>query len=318
MHHQTPITRRRMRRGQALSEFVVAVPVFIVMLFFAWYFSDLVQVRLDTQEMARLAAWEPTNRMMHDFVDGHHRSKQRDAREDGARIVRELYRDMDPTRDGNQMPRKLTIDRAIDEVSIELSEGPGANDPLVQAAFERQGVVEGTVTNTAVGIDEFFPHNLLLGSRFADNPFAKMRQTLRFTDRYRLLADSWRLHDGQDVLPGDRDKAFTKQVDRLAWSVGGLSEALQSWPALSAGLSLMTGYDHNPFETVVASRNYTDGAASGRRQISVSGGQEDFDTAPMRVDDANGNGSVYGQTLEARSNRYLGCRELKPEAQCFR
>ena len=49
-----PKTRRRIRRGQALSEFVVAVPVFIVMLFFAWYFSDLVQVRLDTQEMARL------------------------------------------------------------------------------------------------------------------------------------------------------------------------------------------------------------------------------------------------------------------------
>ena len=206
--------------------------------------------------------------MMHDFVDGNHRSKQRDARADGARIVRELYRDMDPTRDDNQMPRKLTIDRAIDEVSIELSDGPAANDPLVQSAFERQGIVEGSVTNTAVGIDDFFPHNLFLGVRFADNPFAKMRQTLRFTDRYRLLADSWRLHDGQDVLPGDRDKAFTKQVDRLAWGVGGLSEALQSWPALSAGLSLMTGYDHNPFETVVASRNYTDGAASGRRQIS--------------------------------------------------
>ena len=168
------------------------------------------------------------------------------------------------------------------------------------------------------GIDDFFPHNLLLGSHFSDNPFAKMRQTLRFTDRYRLLADSWRLHDGQDVLPGDRDKAFTKQVDRLAWGVGGLSEALQSWPALSAGLSLMTGYDHNPFETVVASRNYTDGAASGRRQINVSGGQDEFDTAPMRTRDTDGNGSVYGQTLESRSNHYLGCRELKPEAQCFR
>lgn len=306
------------RRGQALSEFVVAVPLFILMLFFAWYFSDLVQVRLDTQEMARLVAWEPTQRMMHDFRDGDHRSKQRSAQEDGARTIRELYRDMDPTRDDNQMPRKLTIDRAIDDVRINLSDGPAPNDALLNSAFDRQGVVEGLVTNTATGLDEFFPHNLLVGSHFSENPFAKMRQTLRFTDKYRLLADSWRLHDGQDVEPGDRDKAFTRQVDRLAWGVDGLADALQAWPAASAGLTLATGYDLDPFETVVASRNYTEDAASGRRTISVSGGQERFDTAPMRVSDEDGNGSVYGRTLDGRSNHYLGCRELKPEAECFR
>ena len=306
------------RRGQALSEFVVAVPVFILMLFFAWYFSDLVQVRLDTQEMARLVTWEPTHRAMHDFRDGDHRSKQRNAKDDGARIVRELYRDMDPTRDENQMPRKLTIDRAIDDVRINLSDGPAPNDALLSSAFERQGVVEGLVTTTATGLDDFFPHNLLVGSHFGENPFAKMRQTLRFTDKYSLLADSWRLHDGQNVEPGDSDKAFTKQVDRLAWGVGGLADALQAWPAASAGLTAATGYDLDPFETVVASRNYTEDAASGRRSIEVSGGQEQFDTAPMRVTDEDGNGSVYGRTLNGRSNHYLGCRQLRPEAECFR
>ena len=306
------------RRGQALSEFVVAVPVFIVMLFFAWYFSDLVQLRLDTQEMARLVAWEPTNRMMHDFMDGNHRGAQRTAREDGARIVRELYRDLDPTRDERRMPRKLTIDRAIDEVKIELSDGPAPNNQLLASGFEKQGVSEGEVTNTAVGIDDFFPHNLMIGDRFATNPFGKMRQTLRFTDKYRLLADSWRLHDGQDVLPGDGDKAFTRQTDRIAWSVAGVRTALQAWPAVGALLGLVTGYSHNPFETVVASRNYTSDAASGRRTMAVSGGQDDFDTAPMRVDDRDGNGSVYGKTLEARGDHYLGCKELKPEAECFR
>jgi len=310
--------RLKRRRGQALGEFVVAVPIFIVMLFFAWYFSDLVQVRLDTQEMARLVAWEPTNRAMSDFNNGDHRSAQRNATQDGARIVRSLYRDMDPTREDNQMPRKLTIDRAIDEVRLDLSAGPAGNDPMIGSSFEQQGVVEGTVTNTAVGIDEFFPHNLLLGSHFRENPFAKMRQTLRFTDRYRLLADSWRLHDGQDVVPGDRDKAFTKQVDRLAWGVAGFGDVVQAWPALGAQLSLLTGYDHDPFETVVASKNYSDGPDSGRHAVDVSGGQDRFDTAPMRVDDADGSGSAYGQTLSGRSNHYLGCRTLKPEAECFR
>ena len=230
----------------------MAVPIFIVMLFFAWYFSDLVQVRLDTQEMARLVAWEPRI-VTSDFNNGDHRSAQRNATQDGARMVRSLYRDMDPTREDNQMLRKLTIDRAIDEVRLDLSAGPAGNDPMIGSSFEQQGVVEGTVTNTAVGIDEFFPHNLLLGSHFRENPFAKMRQTLRFTDRYRLLADSWRLHDGQDVVPGDRDKAFTKQVDRLAWGVAGFGD-VAGWPVLRQ-LSLLTGYDHDPFETVVASKN---------------------------------------------------------------
>jgi hypothetical protein len=314
--------RFQRRRGQALSEFVVVVPLFIVMLFFAWYFSDLVQLRLDNQEIARLVAWEPTNRMMHDFRDGRHRDKQRDTRQDGARKVRELYRDMDPTRDGAQMPRKLTIDRAIEELKINLSDGPAPNNSLLASGFEKQGIVEGEVTTTAVGLDDFFPHNMLLGERFADNPFAKMRQTLRFTDKYRLLADSWRLHDGQDVLPGQGDKAFTKQVDRVAWSVEGLQQAQQSWGAASAVLGFGLGTTSNPFETVVASRNYTGNAASGRRTgahgLEVSGGQDDFDTAPMRTEDRDGSGSVYGRSLEARSDHYLGCKNLKPEAECFR
>jgi hypothetical protein len=308
---------KTMRRGQALAEFVVVVPVFIVMLFFAWYFSDLVQLRLDTQEMARLVAWEPTNRMMHDFRDGDHRSEQRTAKEDGARIVRELYRDLDPTRDDQQMPRKLTIDRSIEEVKITLSDGPSPSNQVLTSGFEKQGVSEGEVTTTAVGIDDFFPHNMLVGDRYAENPFAKMRQVLRFTDKYRLLADSWRLHDGQDVQPGDRDKAFTRQTDRIAWGTDGLRGALDAWPAVGALLGLSTGYSHDPFETVVASKNYTGNAASGRRTMAVSGGQDDFDTAPMRVSDRDGNGSVYGETLGGRADHYLGCKQLKPEAECF-
>jgi hypothetical protein len=307
-------------RAQALTEFVVVAPLFIVMLFFSWYFSDLVQLRLDTQEIARLAAWEPTNRPMHDYLDGDHQARQTNATDDGATKLRALYRDLDVGLDDAEMPRKLTIIRRLENLEIKNADGPRAVGPMGDE-FPKKGVVEGVAETTASGITDFFPHNMMLGSRFRTDPFGKMRDTLRFTDKYQLLASSWRLHDGQSVLPGESDKAFTKQLDRVAWFSQEIIDAKNLFDGIFGMLQPIVGTDNNPFETVVASRRYTGDAASGRRTqvhgLKVSGGQNDFDTAPMRVDDRDGNGSDYGETLAGRGERYLGCKTLKDETECW-
>jgi hypothetical protein len=307
-------------RAQALTEFVIVAPLFIVMLFFSWYFSDLVQLRLDTQEIARLAAWEPTNRPMHDYLTGDHEAKQNNAKEDGANKLRELYRDLDVAIDEGQMPRKLTIDRTLDNLEIKVADGPRADGPMGEN-YPKQGVVEGIAETTASGITDFFPHNMLVGSRFRTDPFGKMRDTLRFKDTYQLLTSSWRLHDGQDVLPGQGDKAYTKQLDRVAWFTQEMTDAKSAFDGIFGQLQPLTGTDNNPFETVVSSRNYVGDAASGRRTqahgLKVSGGQNDFDTAPMRTEDRDGNGSNYGKTLAERRDKYLGCKTLKDESECW-
>ncbi|MBU1070105.1 pilus assembly protein [Myxococcota bacterium] len=68
------MTRRiaffRNTRGQALVEFVVAVPTMVLIFLFSQFFYEAIQVKLKTQEMARYMAWEFTGRALHDYDDG--------------------------------------------------------------------------------------------------------------------------------------------------------------------------------------------------------------------------------------------------------
>jgi hypothetical protein len=68
------MTRRfsliRNTRGQALVEFVVAVPTMVLIFLFSQFFYEAIQVKLKTQEMARYTAWEFTGHALHDYEDG--------------------------------------------------------------------------------------------------------------------------------------------------------------------------------------------------------------------------------------------------------
>ncbi|PKN25907.1 MAG: hypothetical protein CVU65_07320 [Deltaproteobacteria bacterium HGW-Deltaproteobacteria-22] len=68
------MTRRialfRNTRGQALVEFVVAVPTMVLIFLFSQFFYEAIQVKLKTQEMARYMAWEFTGRALHNYDDG--------------------------------------------------------------------------------------------------------------------------------------------------------------------------------------------------------------------------------------------------------
>ncbi|MBM65919.1 MAG: hypothetical protein CMH55_06775 [Myxococcales bacterium] len=327
MHRRLQQGLKRFRdeeSGAALTEFAVMAPVIIVLLFFAWYFVDLVQLKLDTQEMARMVTWDAINRPMHDYDEGQHDGVIDQAAAGSVDAVRRMYANLDATRNGNEMPRDFTIERRIEAVEAEVADGPAANNPLIDQAFPSRGEMQTRVQTSALGIDDFFPHNFLVGRRFNDNPFAPMRRVLRFEENYRLLAGSWRLHDGRDVRPGEGDARFTKQVGRVAFG-GDMADTVQSFGQLFAALAALVGADTNPMEVQVASLNYGmaafgrgEGPESGRIEQSVSGGQSRFDTAPMRTDDEDGSGSVYGRTLQARGEHYMGCPRLVSEAECFR
>ncbi len=55
------------RRGQALTEFALTVPVMVVILLFAIFFYEINHLKIKTQEMARYAAWEFTGFPLHDY-----------------------------------------------------------------------------------------------------------------------------------------------------------------------------------------------------------------------------------------------------------
>lgn len=326
----TTMARDRLERflkgesGAAMTEFAVIAPVIIVLLFFSWYFVDLVQLKLDTQEMARMVTWDAVNRPMHDYEEGNHDGVIDQAAAGSVQAIERLYANLDPTRDGEEMPRDFTVQRRIDTVEAEVEDGPAGDNPLLQNAFPRRGEMRTTVRTEAIGLDDFFPHNFLVGRRFETNPFEPMRRAMRFEENYRLMASSWRLHDGRDVRPGEGDTRFTKQVGRVAFG-GDMGDAVQSFGQLFGALRALVGSDTNPFEVQVASLNYGlsvygrgEGPESGRISQQVSGGQSRFDTAPMRTDDADGANSPYGRTLEARGEHYMGCPRLVSESECFR
>jgi len=56
--------------GQALVEFAIVVPLVVMVLLFAIWFTELVVVKLKVQEAARYAAWEATAYPLHDYGKG--------------------------------------------------------------------------------------------------------------------------------------------------------------------------------------------------------------------------------------------------------
>jgi hypothetical protein len=53
--------------GQAIVEFVIVVPLVIMIFLFGQWFVELVQIKLKVQESARYAAWEATAYPLHDY-----------------------------------------------------------------------------------------------------------------------------------------------------------------------------------------------------------------------------------------------------------
>jgi hypothetical protein len=52
------MTTRRGQRGSALTEFVIVLPLFVLLVYWAQFFTDLAILKLKTEEAARFAVWE--------------------------------------------------------------------------------------------------------------------------------------------------------------------------------------------------------------------------------------------------------------------
>jgi hypothetical protein len=56
--------------GQALTEFVVVVPIMVMILLFSMWLWEIVHIKLKVQEAARYAAWESTSYPLHGYAKG--------------------------------------------------------------------------------------------------------------------------------------------------------------------------------------------------------------------------------------------------------
>jgi hypothetical protein len=132
-----------------------------------------------------------------------------------------------------------------------------------------------------------------------------------------LVADSWRLHYGDDIDENGTSKAYYKAVDRMAFvsntvknvvkpfviAFTTLAKIIQGVTAIIAPATWPLTVD--PMKTTLFSKAYKGRQAdSGKRQIYEDEGQaRKYDTAP------NKDGSEYRKAFENRGEWFMGCHE---------
>ncbi|MBN2724391.1 MAG: pilus assembly protein [Deltaproteobacteria bacterium] len=359
---------RRLRlkdtRGQAITEFAIALPTMVIIFMFSQYFYEAIQVKLKAQEMARYGAWEFTGHALHDYDDGEMRystvssSVQSDANQRFSNL-----NSTDKRSDANRaFAGEWTVNnlRTRDLSEPRIPGGTMANTILTIAGYlldawrlaaiaQHPNIIYAAAAawftaerNTTFGMaagNVFNPpsewkmngrgliksqstvvfRNVFIPKKIYGLTDTMVLKPLRFREKHVILADSWKLHYGDDVLgngeTGSTDTAFFKQVDRMVlvrkkpreiFKV--YTDIVRIMTNIVATLAFQPWLTMNNLgETTLVSKNYNGGSGnegSGRIELDT-----DNDTnAPLPFDTAP-NIDAYQDSLKTRDNNYMGCRE---------
>ncbi len=154
----------------------------------------------------------------------------------------------------------------------------------------------------------------------ATNDMRSNIRTLRFVERYHLLADQWELHQPDDVLgPGSSGTAYYKQIDRMAFLTPRMRKVLKGFTdylkyttdALSYMATQPTLGMSDLTQVGLVSKAYTSGSGgrnSGKIDIDEDGGKVSYDTSPM-MDRSTSKTSrkMYEESRAMRGNNYMAC-----------
>jgi hypothetical protein len=148
-----------------------------------------------------------------------------------------------------------------------------------------------------------------------------LQKTLQFVERHYLLADSWKLEHGGDVVSSDVSEnvndnpGYFNQVDRMAFMDGKNGYVRKALKIANYAvyyptnfLAIITWQTKLPMkdlsETVLVSKGYRN-ATDGQIKMDEDGGSQVFDTMPMEFTD-----SPYQNAIEnIRGDYYMGCNE---------
>lgn len=143
-----------------------------------------------------------------------------------------------------------------------------------------------------------------------------------FEETVTLVADSWRLHQGEDVK-GPRDQvdssntAYFKQVERMAFVSPGIQDvvggALQVVAYVMDAIQLIAMHPPlfmKPTETTLVSIAYGRDNQKGTVTIQEDDKGRPYDTMPFKP------GSEYEKSYDKRGNNFMGCNEPE-KLGCF-
>lgn len=225
----TPLSRmrrRRNQRGAAMVEFAIVAPIFVMMLMYSMYFTELVRTRLKAQEIARYVTWQMSSFDLSVYgIDNGQAKAFDDAMQEIKEEAELRYKDLDsiedlgPSAGGWFRYENLQVKIVNQDVefidtnileqfnvpgndllgSITGAVGGGANAILNQWGFDRKGRVQ-----IEVSVDlsqKLFAKNLQMRSE--NKGFAKEDAwggrdltTKTFKNSMTMTVDDWHLTDG--------------------------------------------------------------------------------------------------------------------------
>lgn len=164
--------------------------------------------------------------------------------------------------------------------------------------------------------NEWIPKKFLQHGRtgwFTNKHFMATRFTLQETSA--LVADSWRLHEGDSVTPSD-NKQFSKVVDRMVLVSNTVRNVVKPFViAFKVVVNAMEAVANvaapgfrimqvDPLKGVVASKAYKERRNdSGQISIEEDDNTRKYDTTP------NKEGSEYRKAFTNRGDYFMGCHE---------
>lgn len=270
MTESNPVShRRRHPRGSALTEFALVVPLFVTILFFSMYFTELLRVKFKVQEMSRFIAWEMSSYMLTDFAGGDHAGAFEHAAKELKTDVLERYKDLDSVEDdaGNEnfigrfSNLKIEIGEA-DASFIDDGNLSGAGKGALNLAKAGIGMITGAWGfnnggRAVVDVSVDFTPKIFKADRYmmrGEGGFYSVDQTgnrdlssLTMKSHYTMVANGWHLPDGAPATLGEKraglhetgsDSGLYMQVNKMTFL--GLKGLIDKTPGLKQVKSVLS------------------------------------------------------------------------------
>lgn len=273
-----------------MVEMALVAPLFVVLLLWGAYVTDLGRARIKQQEAARFLTWELTAHALSDPVGADHHGRFEAARE---RIVDETYRRY-RNLEGHgpdAKPQGLVSTASLAREQLEVQAVGLDSSGTIETPVEPVGSFEevvgllgkaqrpvldrfrlnldrigGRTSLKATVENRLMPRRFLDGSFFSTPFFPERFDRLELAPaRMHLETDTWALADGGDVDLGDRNSALFKQVDRIALLGLGSELAGKAGPAAK----VLDWFPIKP-QAQVVSRSYGSGLSDRARVTSCS------------------------------------------------
>ncbi len=240
---------KSVRRGAAIVELALVVPLLVSLLMFSVFLSEVIRARLKLQEASRYVAWEMTSYTLSDYATGEHDKAFGLAMKASVKEAAERYADLDsiePEGHFGTMLRAAPVQVSMHNQSvagIDLSrvfpDSAGGKGPEAAAAmgktlggllghfrFNTRGQVE--VETTSILSSHVLPRRYLQKEQHGffdvDNWGGRDLSRLPVKERYTLIANGWHLPDGGNALmkpkragvhDGGSRHGLHLQVDRM-------------------------------------------------------------------------------------------------------